>query len=65
MVLYAAKVNLRTVKRLIGASMSEPRSSDANGNFLYIYILLLLCVIHRAAYPKLIQFNAHNVYKYV
>ena len=27
---------------------------------LYIY---MLCVIRRAAYPKLIQFNARNIYK--
>ena len=47
---------------LIGASVSEPPSSDANGNYIYIYILLL-CVVRRAAYPKLIQFNARNVYK--
>ena len=38
--------------------MSEPPSSDANGTFFYIYI----CVVRRAAYPKLIQFNARNVY---
>ena len=29
-------------------------------SFIYIYIL---CVVRRAAYPKLIQFNARNVYK--
>ena len=29
---------------------------------IYIYILLL-CVVRRAAYPKLIQFNARNIYK--
>ena len=29
----------------------------------YIYIYILLCVVRRAAYPKLIQFNARNVYK--
>ena len=28
--------------------------------YIYIYIL---CVVRRAAYPKLIQFNARNVYK--
>ena len=42
--------------------MSEPPSSDANGTFLYTYILCVICV-RRAAYPKLIQFNARNVYK--
>ena len=39
---------------LIGASVSEPPSSDANGTFD------ILCVVRRAAYPKLIQFNARN-----
>ena len=43
---------------LIGASVSEPPSSGADGTFFYI-----LCVVRRAAYPKLIQFNARNVYK--
>ena len=27
------------------------------------YIYILLCVVRRAAYPKLIQFNPRNVYK--
>ena len=43
---------------LVRVSVSEPPSSDANGTFFYI-----LCVVHRAAYPKVIQFNARNVYK--
>ena len=43
--------------------MSEPPSNDANGTFFYIYIYMCVCVVRRAAYPKLIQFNAHNVYK--
>ena len=47
---------------IIGASVSEPPSSDTNGDFLlYIYIYYILCVVRRAAYPKLIQFNARNV----
>ena len=46
---------------IIGASVSEPPSSDANGIVSYIYILL--CVVRRAAYLKLIQFNARNVHK--
>ena len=29
---------------------------------LYIYIYIL-CVVRRATYPKLIQFNTRNVYK--
>ena len=29
----------------------------------FIYIIYILCVVRRAAYPKLIQFNARNVYK--
>ena len=41
---------------VIGASVSEPPSSDANGTFFYV------CVVRCAAYPKLIQFNARNVY---
>ena len=28
-----------------------------------LYICYILCVVRRAAYPKLIQFNARNVYK--
>ena len=32
-------------------------------SYIYIYIYILLCVVRRAAYPKLIQFNARNVYK--
>ena len=36
---------------IIGASVSEPPSSDANGTFFYII------------YPKLIQFNEPNAYK--
>ena len=45
---------------IVGASVSEPPSSDVNGSVSYIYIL---CVVRRATYPKLIQFNARNVYK--
>ena len=45
--------------KIIGASVSEPPSSDANGTFFYI---IYICVVRRAAYPKLIQFNARNVY---
>ena len=41
--------------------MSEPPSSDANGTFFYI--IYILCVVRRAAYPKVIQFNTRNVYK--
>ena len=45
---------------LIGASVSELPSSDTNGTFFYI---IYICVVRRAAYPKLIQFNVRNVYK--
>ena len=48
---------------LIGVSVSEPPSSDANGTFFYIIYIYILCVVRRASYPKLIQFNARNVYK--
>ena len=44
--------------------MSEPPSSGTDGTFFYIIIYLyILCVIRRAAYPKLIQFNTRNVYR--
>ena len=46
--------------------MSEPPSSDANGTFfyiIYIYVIYILCAVRRATYPKLIQFNARNIYK--
>ena len=46
---------------LIGASVSEPPSSDTNGTFFYI--IIYICVVRRAAYPKLIQFNVRTVYK--
>ena len=46
---------------VIGASVSEPPSSDTNGTFFYI--IIYICVVRRAAYPKLIQFNVRNVYK--
>ena len=41
--------------------MSEPPSSDTNGTFFYI--IIYICVVRRAAYPKLIQFNVRTVYK--
>ena len=28
-----------------------------------LYIYIYMCVVRRAAYPKLIQFNVRNVYK--
>ena len=48
---------------IIGASVSEPPSSDTNGTFFYIIMYIYICVVRRAAYPKLIQFNVRNVYK--
>ena len=30
---------------------------------LLYYIYMYMCVVRRAAYPKLIQFNVRNVYK--
>ena len=56
---YGIRHLIANFEELIGASVSEPPSSDANETFLYIYIY----VVRRAAYPKLIQFNARNVYK--
>ena len=50
------------VSQIVGASVSELPSSDANGTFFYI-IYIYICVVCRAAYPKLIQFNVRNVYK--
>ena len=44
---------------VIGVSVIELPFSDANGLSFILYILL--CVVRRATYPKLIQFNAHNV----
>ena len=58
--LAQARPTMPCIRLVIGASVSEPPSSDANGTVSYIYIL---CVVRRAAYPKLIQFNARNVYK--
>ena len=42
--------------------MSEPPFSDANRTFFYIDIYIYVCVCH-TSYPKLIQFNARNVYR--
>ena len=52
---------MRCTQVVIGASVSEPPSSDTNGTFFYI--IIYICVVRRAAYPKLIQFNVRNVYK--
>ena len=37
----------------------SPHNALHSPSYIYIYV----CVVRRAAYPKLIQFNARNVYK--
>ena len=54
------------VGQIVGASVSELPSSDANGTFFYnlnIYMYIYVCVVRHAAHRKLIQFNVRNAYK--
>ena len=41
----------------------SPLLAMLTATFFIIIYYYILCVVHCAAYPKLIQFNAHNVNK--